>query len=112
MKALTASYHNLTFPFFPFSLNDIKMSSFLSAVFRKERTWNNFCPDVMKSGLQKYIRRGMTEKALYCAGELDLMKHTPESAGGKRAEGIRTNFLHRLMVIYIEDVGIANLGVW
>ncbi len=84
------------------------MSTFLSAAYRRERTWNNFKPDVMKSGLQKYIRRGNVEKALYCAGELDLFKECADA----RAEGLRTNFLHRLMVIFLEDVGVGALGDW
>ncbi len=94
-------------PFLP-NPNMSDIPSCLSAAYRKERTWNNFRPDIMKSGLQKYIRRGLTEKALYCAGELDLMKHAPDT----RAEAIRTNFIHRLMVIYVEDVGVANLAIW
>lgn len=53
----------------------------------------------MKSGIQKYIRRGITDKALFCAGELDLFKEAPA-----RGETIRTNFLHRLLIIYLEDV--------
>ncbi len=92
------------FPFLSFP----KMSTILSAAYRRERTWNNFKPDVMKSGLQKYIRRGNVEKALYCAGELDLFKECTDT----RAEGLRTNFLHRLMVIFLEDVGIGALGNW
>lgn len=64
----------------------------------------------MKSGLQKYIRRNILDKALFCAGELDLFKHTPEDKGGARGEGIRTNFLHRLMIIYLEDIG--NPSLW
>ena len=81
------------------------MSSKLSDKFRNEVSWNGFGSDVMKSGLQKYIRRGITEKALFCAGELDLFKEALE-----RGETIRTNFLHRLMVIYLEDV--ANLEIF
>jgi hypothetical protein len=53
----------------------------------------------MKSGVQKYIRRGETVKALFCAGEMDLFKEAPA-----RGETIRTNFLHRLLIIYLEDV--------
>ena len=68
----------------------------LSDTFRHEITWNGFPCDLMKSGLQKYIRRGMTEKALFCAGELDLFKEATE-----RGETIRTNFLHRLLIIYL-----------
>lgn len=81
------------------------MSSKLSDKFRNEVSWNGFGSDVMKSGLQKYIRRGNIDKALYCAGELDLFKEAAE-----RGETIRTNFLHRLMVIYLEDV--ANLAIF
>ena len=83
------------------------MSSHLSTTYRRQITWNGYPADVMKSGLQKYIRRGMIEKALYCAGELDLFKEAPDAGQG---EGIRTNFLHRLMVIYMEDV--ENLALW
>lgn len=81
------------------------MSSKLNDKFRNEVSWNGFGSDVMKSGLQKYIRRGNIEKALFCAGELDLFKEAPD-----RGETIRTNFLHRLMVIYLEDV--ANLEIF
>jgi len=50
----------------------------------------------------------MTDKALYCAGELDLFKY----AEGGRGEGLRMNFLHRLMVIFLEDVGVGGIGLW
>lgn len=80
-------------------------SAVLSDKFRNEISWNGYGSDIMKSGLQKYIRRGMTEKALYCAGELDLFKEATN-----RGEVIRTNFLHRLMVIYLEDV--ENLAIF
>uniref|UniRef100_A0A6C0DCY1 RNA polymerase subunit H/Rpb5 C-terminal domain-containing protein n=1 Tax=viral metagenome TaxID=1070528 RepID=A0A6C0DCY1_9ZZZZ len=83
------------------------MSQHLSTTYRRQITWNGYPADVMKSGLQKYIRRGMIEKALYCAGELDLFKEAPDAAQG---EGVRTNFLHRLMVIFMEDV--ENLSLW
>lgn len=61
----------------------------------------------MKSGLQKYIRRGVLDKALFCAGELDLFKHAPP-----RGEAVRTNFIHRLMIMFVEDVGVGALGIW
>ena len=82
------------------------MSSHLSTTYRQQVTWNGHKADVMKSGLQKYIRRGVVDKALFCAGELDLFKEAPEKAQG---EGIRTNFLHRLIVIFIEDVENMSL---
>jgi hypothetical protein len=82
------------------------MSSHISTKYHQQVTWNGYPADVMKSGLQKYIRRGIIDKALYCAGELDLFKDAPNEGQG---EGIRTNFLHRLMVIYMEDVENISL---
>ena len=81
------------------------MSIYLSDKFRNEISWNSYTSDILKSGLQKYIRRNQIEKALYCAGELDLFKHAPT-----RGETIRTNFLHRLMIIYLEDV--ENISIF
>jgi hypothetical protein len=83
------------------------MSAHISTSYRKHITWNNYPADVMKSGLQKYIRRSILDKALYCAAELDLFKEAPNA---KEAEGIRTNFLHRLMIIFMEDV--ENLALF
>ncbi len=81
------------------------MSTTLSDKFRNEISWNGYRSDILKSGLQKYIRRGIIHKALYCAGELDLFKEAPT-----RGETIRTNFLHRLMIIFLEDV--VNLSIF
>ena len=83
------------------------MSSYLSTRYRQQVTWNGHKADIMKSGLQKYIRRGIVDKALFCAGELDLFKEAPEKG---EAEGIRTNFLHRLIVIFMEDV--ENMSIF
>jgi DNA-directed RNA polymerase subunit H len=83
------------------------MSSHLSTKYRQQVTWNGHKADIMKSGLQKYIRRGIVEKALFCAGELDLFKDAPDKDQG---EGIRTNFLHRLIVIFMEDV--ENMSIF
>ena len=78
----------------------------ISTKYRNQVTWNGYAADVMKSGLQKYIRRSMINKALYCARELDLFKDAPNA---KEGEGIRTNFLHRLMIIFMEDVENMSL---
>lgn len=83
------------------------MSALLSTSYRRHITWNGYPTDVVKSGLQKYIRRSVLEKALYCAAELDLFK---EAENKKEAEGIRTNFFHRLMIIFMEDV--ENLALF
>lgn len=75
----------------------------LSTSFRRSVTWNGYPVDVMKSGLQKYIRRGNIEKALYCAGELDLFKVVDSG------KALHTNFIHRLMVLFLEDVADLSL---
>jgi hypothetical protein len=82
----------------------IPMSSLLNDTFRNEISWNGYTSDILKSGLQKYIRRSNLHKALYCSAELDLFKYAT-----KRGETIRTNFLHRLMIIYLEDVENLSL---
>lgn len=74
--------------------------------FRSERSLHGYALDVLKSGLQKYIRRGMYDKAVYCAGELDSFA---DVEGGER---IRTNMIHRLMIIYLEDIGLGNYKLW
>ncbi len=73
-----------------------------STKYRSEMSFNCFKLDVLKSALQKYIRRGEVEKAVWCMVELDLFGFVD---GGSR---IRTNLIHRLLVIYLEDVGVAN----
>lgn len=79
----------------------------LCAAFRRERSQNGQKLSPLKSGLQKYIRRGETEKALWCAGELLSFRRAPEA---DRIAPILTNFRHRLMIIFLEDVGAA--GLW
>ncbi len=64
---------------------------------------------VLKSALQKYIRRGDVDKALWVCSRLDAFRDASDQHGGER---IRTNFLHRLMVIFLEDIGFCGLGDW
>jgi hypothetical protein len=53
--------------------------------------------DVVKSALQKYIRRGNFQKAWFCAVQLDEFNDLPE------AKVVITNFTNRLKVILTED---------
>ena len=82
------------------------MEARISVKYRNERSLNNFTLDVLKSALQKYIRRAMEDQALFAGVEL-LMFGAVD--GGAR---IVTNFIHRLQVIYLEDVGIAAINLW
>jgi len=73
--------------------------------YRVERSASNNPPDELKSGLQKYCRRGETEKAMRCATELYCFR----LVGGKSTY---TNLIHRLTIIYLEDVGPSNYELW
>jgi replication-associated recombination protein RarA len=79
----------------------------MDATYRRETSLKGHKLDVLKSGLQKYIRRGDEEGALYCAGELDCFSDL-----GSVGERIRTNMIHRLMIIFIEDVGLAGFHLY
>jgi hypothetical protein len=67
--------------------------------YRGERSLGGFSLDILKSGLQKYIRRGDIQKAVKCGLELNTFR-----LGKDRGETIRTNFFHRLQIILLEDV--------
>jgi len=75
--------------------------------FRRESSSHGKKLSELKSGLQKYIRRGNVEMALWCASELFSFRLVESEADAKR---IQTNFVHRLMVITLEDVG--DVGLW
>lgn len=77
----------------------------ISIKYRSERSASDNSPDELKSGLQKYIRRDIEDKALRCATELYCFR----LVGGK---AIYTNLIHRLMIIYLEDIGPANYELW
>lgn len=79
----------------------------LCAAFRRETSRNGEKLSVLKSGLQKYVRRGETDKAVWCVGELFSFRDAPEQDQAKRIE---TNFYHRMMIIFLEDVG--SIGLW
>lgn len=68
---------------------------------------NGISTDVLKSGIQKYIRRNAFEKALWCTFEMDLL-HELQSKGMTNIQGASTNLINRLLIISIEDIGIAN----
>ncbi len=59
--------------------------------------------DVLKSGIQKYIRRSMIKKALLCASKMILYSMAKPR--------LWINLLDRLMIICGEDIGISNLSM-
>jgi hypothetical protein len=58
---------------------------------------------VIRSALQKYIRRGYALDAVACAFQLYSFKDRPEG------KAITTNLYNRLAIILCEDIGPANL---
>jgi len=74
--------------------------------FRNEKSISGYSWDVVKSGLQKYIRRNNVDMALKMAFEMYCFDYLE---GGQR---ILTNGLHRLQVIFLEDIGCGNLNLW
>jgi hypothetical protein len=77
------------------------------ATYRREQSIHGHRLDELKSGLQKYIRRGDVDGAMYCLGDLDCFYDC-----GDQSKRIRTNMIHRLMIIFIEDVGLAGFTLW
>ena len=60
--------------------------------------------DVAKSALQKYIRRGVLDKALLTAVEIYRLSEV----GGDAAV---SNLCNRLAIIAVEDIGAANISL-
>lgn len=81
----------------------------METTFRNAKSIHGIDVDVLKSGIQKYVRRNMPDEALWCAVELDLFVNADDKKAG---ESIRTNAIHRLMIIYLEEISICNFGLW
>ena len=76
--------------------------------FRCEKSANGFDMSTLKSALQKYIRRGNEDMALRSMEELDRFAEVEDGSG----ERLRTNMLHRLQIIFLEDIGLGNYHLW
>lgn len=83
-------------------------SKIMITKFHNERSAAGLRLDELKSALQKYVRRGEEVKALRVAEELDRFAEVEDGSG----ERIRSNFIHRMQVIYLEDVGLGNFALW
>jgi hypothetical protein len=88
-------------------LKDADISK-ISTEFRNEKSYNNYSLDILKSALQKYIRRGEIDKAIYFAIEVSLFIFKENDLNRKR---IITNFIHRLQIIFLEDVGLSCYNI-
>lgn len=87
-------------------LNTDTLSDKISNKFRNEKSISGYEWNVVKSALQKYIRRNNVDMALKMAMEMYCFDFVD---GGQR---IITNGLHRLQVIFLEDIGGGNINLW
>ena len=86
-------------------MNHIKEFKIITS-YRTESSISGYRWDVVKSALQKYIRRGNVDMALKMTMEMYCFSFVKD---GKR---IMTNGLHRLQIIFLEDIGCGNLNLW
>ena len=85
--------------------------------YRDTSSLNGYRKDDLLSALQKAIRRGMSEEALFAATEmyafrLAWMREPENKACVTAVKALQTNLLHRLMIIFLEDVGLAGVSSW
>lgn len=76
-----------------------------STTYRKVKTINGYNFDICKSALQKYIRRGLFNQALFFAAEMDMFRFIDN---GKSSW---TNFYNRIRVTILEDIGLASPSI-
>ena len=72
-------------------------------MFGGSTTFSGYSIDIVKSALQKYIRRNIIIKALYAGFELYRMVEVDKGIA------VQTNCYNRLAIIACEDIGPANL---
>ena len=90
------------------SINCNKLSKTPQVKYRTTITINGIELQLLKSAMQKYIRRNMTHKAIWCGLEWGLLRCDPK-AENKNLKSVITNLRNRLRIIYLEDISIANL---
>lgn len=87
------------------------MSGHIVLKYRHGTTYSGTKWTVIKSAIQKNIRRGNLEQALLVTADVMLLKKYVEEGDDENltvGKSFLTNFLNRLTAISVEDVGIAN----
>lgn len=82
--------------------------------YRDTLSLNGYRKDDLLSALQKAVRRGMREEALFAATEMYAFRLAALREPGCTAsvKALQTNLLHRLMIIFLEDVGLGGVSSW
>lgn len=84
------------------SIPDYILVNYSDTKYRNVRTVKGLPFDIAKSAVQKYIRRGIVDKAMYVALDVDMFKYTDVNS-----TGVLTNFYNRLRIILFEDIGLS-----
>ncbi len=73
------------------------------------RSFNGYKLDILKSAVQKYLRRREFHKMVWCVGEIYLFQVYSESDTEKRAtKGIISNLINRLIIMLDEEMLFAE----
>lgn len=107
-----------------FDENDELFQNLICVKMHKELSFNGVKTSILKSGIQKYLRRNNLEKGIWCLVELDLFQivEANENFAKKcsqkenlsvrliqlNAQKIRTNMINRLIAIMSEEISICN----
>lgn len=77
-------------------------------------SYNGFKSDLLKSCIQKYVRRSEFDRGIYFLVELDLFKGFEELKNNKiiGGENIRSNMRNRLLIILGEDICYNDWRLW
>jgi len=81
-----------------------------NVVYRNVITINKINLQLLKSALQKFCRRNMTHKAIWCGLEWGLLR-CDDKAEKSTIKSVITNLRNRLRIIYVEDTSIANINL-
>jgi hypothetical protein len=107
-----------------FDENDEIIENQICVRMHKELSFNGVKTSILKSGIQKYLRRNNLEKGIWCLVELDLFQiaevneifakkiSLKENLSVKliqmNAQKIRTNMINRLVAMMSEEISICN----
>jgi hypothetical protein len=81
-----------------------------SLSYHQEKSYHGISIKVLKSAVQKYLRRGNILKGVWCLIELDRFNELKglDSKIDSKIKSIRTNMINRLIACMSEDIGIAS----
>ena len=90
-------------------MNQPKESALAYRTCFSSRSYYGYKLDILKSGLQKYLRRREETKMLWCLGEIYLFKVFAKTPQELRAtKGIITNLINRLIIMLDEELLFAE----